>query len=84
MTTTYKFAGDGACVPGLPLEITEEQASQLGDAERTLLNNAVASGVYIEIGAERPVRVSTTTPGGKRPASGPAESKKAEPGSAGE
>jgi hypothetical protein len=40
----YKFVGDGAGVPGLPHEITDEQASELGVTD--LLQEAVRNGNY--------------------------------------
>ena len=55
----YKFKGDGACVPGLPLEISEEEAGLLNSEQAQVLKDALASGVYIEIGVDpKPVRYS--------------------------
>ena len=64
----YKFAGDGACVPGLPLDITEEEVSQFNVEQRQAFEAALASGAYVEIGEE------------PKPARAP-KSKKSEPGS---
>lgn len=41
----YKFIGNGMGVPGLPHEISDEEAEQLGVAE--LLRNAVSNGNYV-------------------------------------
>lgn len=43
----YKYIGEGAGVPGLPHEITEEQAQARGLSE--LLRAAIENGSYIEI-----------------------------------
>lgn len=43
----YKFVGKGLGVPGLPHEITDEQAKAAGLAD--LLKAAVAAGNYQEI-----------------------------------
>lgn len=40
----YKFVGDGAGVPGLPHEITDDEAEALGVTE--LLKAAVENGNY--------------------------------------
>lgn len=42
----YKFVGEGAGVPGLPHEITDEEAEALGLTE--LLEAAVENGNYRE------------------------------------
>ena len=42
----YKFVGEGMGVPGLPHEITEEEAKELGVSD--LLMEAIANGNYIE------------------------------------
>lgn len=44
MDTVYKYRGDGLGVPGLPHQITQAEAEQLGVAE--LLAEAIAAGVY--------------------------------------
>jgi hypothetical protein len=53
----YKFVGDGACVPGLPLDITAEEVSQFNVEERQAFDAALTSGAYVEIGEEpKPAR----------------------------
>jgi hypothetical protein len=42
----YKYVGDGAGVPGLPHEISDEEAESLGITE--LLKAAVENGSYVE------------------------------------
>jgi len=42
----YKFVGDGAGVPGLPHEISDEEAEALGVTE--LLKAALENGSYVE------------------------------------
>ena len=49
--TRYRFNGAGDGVPGLPHEITDEQARELGLTE--LLGQAVATGTYAEVKPER-------------------------------
>lgn len=46
----YKFVGDGVGVPGLPHEITREEAQQLGVEE--ILDAAIANGNYVEASDE--------------------------------
>jgi hypothetical protein len=43
---TYKFVGDGTGVPGLPHEITDAEAKELGVSE--ILKEAVKNGSYVE------------------------------------
>lgn len=43
----YKYVGDGMGVPGLPHEISDEEAQALGVVE--LLNEAVKNGSYVEV-----------------------------------
>jgi len=43
---TYKYIGDGAGVPGLPHEITDEAAKALGVTE--ILDGAIKNGSYVE------------------------------------
>ena len=50
----YKFVGEGAGVPGLPHEITEEEAEALGLSE--LLEAAVENGNYREEGGGLQIR----------------------------
>lgn len=42
--TVYKYVGDGAGVPGLPHQISDEEAIALGLTVQ--LNDAVKAGVY--------------------------------------
>lgn len=44
---TFKFAGAGDGVPGLPHEVTDEQAAELGLT--TLLRQAVEAGTFAEV-----------------------------------
>ncbi len=43
----FVYVGDGAGVPGLPHEITDEQAKEQGVID--LLNDAVKNGAYAEV-----------------------------------
>lgn len=43
----YRYVGDGLGVPGLPHEISDEEAEALGVAP--VLNEAVLNGSYVEI-----------------------------------
>jgi hypothetical protein len=52
MDKRYRFVGEGAGVPGLPHELSESEAWRLGVGG--LLADALASGIYKEIGVERP------------------------------
>jgi len=55
MPKKYKYdAKRGAGIPGLPHEVTDEQAAHLGLAE--LLKEAVKNGAYQEI-KEKPAQV---------------------------
>ena len=47
MAKRYRFIGDGAGVPGLPHELTEEDAHKLG--VETLLMEALKNGAYEEV-----------------------------------
>lgn len=47
MGKRYRFIGDGAGVPGLPHELTEEDAHKLG--VETLLMEALKNGAYEEL-----------------------------------
>lgn len=47
----YKFVGDGLGVPGLPHEITEEQAHRLGVQDQ--LGEALKNGNYEEVKEKR-------------------------------
>lgn len=42
----YKFIGEGDGVPGLPHEVSETEAAQLGVTG--LLKDAIGNGVYVE------------------------------------
>lgn len=55
--TIYKFIGDGDGVPGLPHEVSQAEAAQLGAA--SLLAEAIASGTYIEKSSSGPSKRST-------------------------
>ena len=48
--TMYQYVGDGAGVPGLPHQVSDEEAAALGLTE--MLNDAVKDGVYVETGAK--------------------------------
>ena len=48
----YKYNGTESGIPGLPHEISDEQAK--ADGLTDLLNDAIASGVYVEISAPQP------------------------------
>lgn len=48
---SFRYVGNGAGVPGLPHEITDEGAKALGVEE--LLKEAVNNGSYVEVN-ERP------------------------------
>jgi hypothetical protein len=47
MGKRYRFIGEGAGVPGLPHELTDEEARALGVEE--LLQAALANGNYVEM-----------------------------------
>jgi hypothetical protein len=49
--TTYRYNGDGAGLPGLPNEVSEEEAQKLGMAD--VLKNAVAVGLYVEVKGQK-------------------------------
>ncbi len=44
MATSYRFIGAGAGIPGLPHEVTDEQARELGLED--MLRAAMAAGTY--------------------------------------
>ncbi len=46
----YRYVGEGAGVPGLPWEVTEEEAKLVGASE--ILKAAIANGNYVEVKAE--------------------------------
>ncbi len=48
----YKYNGDGAGVPGLPHEINDEQAVELGVQD--LLSLAIEAGVYAPVSTATP------------------------------
>lgn len=52
--TKYKFVGEGMGIPGLPHEITDEQAK--ADGVDKLLDQAVTLGLYVEV--KEPVKGS--------------------------
>lgn len=45
----YRYCGDGLGVPGLPHDLTREQATALGVLDQ--LEAALAAGVYIRVEA---------------------------------
>ncbi len=47
MATSYRFIGAGAGIPGLPHEVSDEQARELGLEET--LRAAMAAGTYEEV-----------------------------------
>lgn len=56
---TFIYIGDGDGIPGLPHEITDEQAKAEGLTD--LLNAAVKNGAYVEKkAAEKPVKKELT------------------------
>jgi len=50
--TTYKFIGEGEGVPGLPHEITDEEAAKAGLVD--LLKQAIANGNYKAVATVKP------------------------------
>ncbi len=53
----YKYVGDGLGVPGLPHQITEDEAKQLGISE--ILKDAIAAGNYkLETTKKKPKEVA--------------------------
>ena len=50
----YKYAGDGAGIPGLAHQITEEEAAQFSTQLAQVLKDALAAGTYTEntVGAD--------------------------------
>ena len=57
---TYKYIGDGAGVPGLPHEITDEAAEVLGVSD--LLDGAIKNGSYVERDIYNHVKPSPLAP----------------------
>lgn len=53
----YIYHGDGACIPGLPTEISEEEINQFNVEQAQVWNDALKSGAYIEVAEEKPARV---------------------------
>lgn len=51
---TFRYCGAGAGIPGLPHELTEDEARALG--VRDVLDAALANGSYQEIGAAQPAQ----------------------------
>lgn len=51
---TYIYVGGGDGIPGLPHQITDQQAAAEGLTE--LLNSAIDSGAYIEQADEKPAK----------------------------
>jgi hypothetical protein len=47
--TNYRFCGNGAGVPGLPFEVSDDEAAEQGVSE--LLKAAIANGNYVEVKA---------------------------------
>lgn len=63
MGQRYRFVGEGAGVPGLPHEITDEEARALGVQD--LLMDALKAGTYQEIaGAPAPRSRPSRAPAG--------------------
>lgn len=56
----YRYAGNGAGVAGLPHEITDDEAQDLGVVE--LLRAAIANGNYVLV-EEKKVKVKEITHG---------------------
>ena len=54
MSRSFRFMGDGLGIPGLPHEITAEEAKALGVED--ILAAAVARGAYQEIKEIKPER----------------------------
>lgn len=50
----YIYVGGGDGIPGLPHQITDQEAAAEGLTE--LLNSAIESGAYIEQADEKPAR----------------------------
>ena len=48
----YKFVGSGACVPGLPHEITDQEIDQFNEAQLDVWLSALASGQYQDVSVE--------------------------------
>lgn len=60
--TKYKYVGDGAGVPGLPHEISEDEAKEAGIEH--LLKVAIDAGVYVDVKTVAPAtRVSGVADG---------------------
>lgn len=51
MNKKYRFVGEGMGVPGLPHEVTDEEAAALGMSE--ILDEAVKNGSYVEVEGQR-------------------------------
>lgn len=62
MSGQYRFVGEGAGVPGLPHELTDEEARRLG--VEALLMEALKTGTYREIvgGEEQPIKSGRRVP----------------------
>lgn len=53
----YKYVGDGVGVPGLPHQISEDEAKQLGVSE--ILKDAITAGNYeLETTKKKPKEVA--------------------------
>ena len=63
--TKYKYAGAGVGVAGLPSEVTEEEAQELGAEIEQVLAEAILCGNYVciepEIKADHPRIVKKAT-----------------------
>lgn len=44
----YIYKGDGACVPGLPLTVTEEDIARFTDEQAAVWQDALAQGLYVK------------------------------------
>lgn len=51
MPERYIYVGEGAGVPGLPHEVTDDQAEALGAID--ILTQAIANGSYKLVGPEK-------------------------------
>ena len=57
LSKRYRFAGDGLGVPGLPHEVSMQEAIELGVDE--LLKEAIKAGAYVESSSQHLRAVST-------------------------
>ncbi len=45
----YIFTGNGACIPGLPRELSSEEITAMNDEQRDIWKAALESGAYTEV-----------------------------------